>query len=101
MVVTYDPYGVYQIKTRQKYKTFWQFTFQICRRQLYGETEANQVDLEENEKFAMGHDDRGELWIQLIHLMQNQSKDYEASRVKNKKLLDEIDLFFQESGKQN
>ncbi|KAJ4791004.1 Protein PRD1 [Rhynchospora pubera] len=84
----------------QEHVTILHHLFQICRRQLYDESEVNQLD-EENGKMTTGCEDGDKLWTQLIHLMLNQSKDCEGSRVRNKKLLDEIDLFFHESRKQS
>lgn len=99
VVVPYDPYS-YQNKETKEVMVLAKFMFQICRRQLYDENEANQLD-EDNDTVTMGCDDSGKLWTQLIRLMLKQSKDCAGSRVKNKNLLDEIDLFFQESGKHN
>jgi hypothetical protein len=94
-----DPYVVTEYKRQNKLHILAEFVFQICRRQLYDESEANQLN-EDNDMFTTDCDDSGKLWTQLIHLMLNQSKDCER-RLKNKTLLDEIDLFFQESGKHN
>ncbi|KAJ3675756.1 hypothetical protein LUZ60_004798 [Juncus effusus] len=74
--------------------------FQICRRHLYEESAKDQLSEDQNGKVIIDHYESTKLCTRLMHLMLDQHKDNcEGAKKENQMLLDEIDLFFQESGK--
>ncbi|XP_072961371.1 protein PUTATIVE RECOMBINATION INITIATION DEFECT 1 isoform X2 [Typha angustifolia] len=74
--------------------------FQICRKQVYKDS-TNMQHVEENSgKVVTAHDDIGKICSMLIHIMLHKNLDCNDLQIEHKKLLDEIEIFFQQSSRQ-
>ncbi|XP_073007559.1 protein PUTATIVE RECOMBINATION INITIATION DEFECT 1 isoform X2 [Typha latifolia] len=74
--------------------------FQICKKQVYKDS-TNMQHVEENSgKVVTAHDDIGKICSMLIHIMLHKNLDCNDLQIEHKKLLDEIEIFFQESSRQ-